>query len=295
MNKGAIIFLLLNIVLGAVLSSYVPILGWSSKDNVFPSNSVNKYTQEHFKTLIQSIINENSVETLTIFVEPKVLRSDQLSTVFDSYSSNSNGGLFKNLKNSVEESKSHIFVPSSEVGVLNIVSQLKGIKGSVFVAKESDTQFEIEGAQNILLSEASKIQPTLSNKVVDIVVVLLAQNQDSTIKQFQSVVEKSSFVSFFTAASAHEFDVQATFNKQVEQSFLQDGSSSLNSASQQGSGSSSSGSNEPTKQHFTYVTGPVLSAYLIISILLAILFTGICCISDLQVPDRYEAPKSKVL
>ncbi|KAM9997530.1 hypothetical protein ACTFIZ_011022 [Dictyostelium cf. discoideum] len=294
MNKGAIIFLLLNIVLGAVLSSYVPILGWSSKDNVFPSNSVNKYTQEHFKTLIQSIINENSVETLTIFVEPK-LRSDQLSTVFDSYSSNSNGGLFKNLKNSVEESKSHIFVPSSEVGVLSIVSQLKGIKGSVFVAKESDTQFEIEGAQNILLSEASKIQPTLSNKVVDIVVVLLAQHQDSTIKQFQSVVEKSSFVSFFTAASAQEFDVQATFNKQVEQSFLQD-AAPLNSDSQQSSQQSSgSGSNEPTKQHFTYVTGPVLSAYLIISILLAILFTGICCISDLQVPDRYEAPKSKVL
>ncbi|KAN0004625.1 hypothetical protein ACTFIU_001863 [Dictyostelium citrinum] len=295
MNKGAIIFLLLNIVLGAVLSSYVPILGWSSKENVFPSNSVNKYTQEHFKTLIQSIINENSVETLTIFVEPKVLRSDQLSTVFDSYSSNSNGGLFKNLKNSVEESKSHIFVPSSEVGVLSIVSQLKDIKGSVFVAKESNTQFEIEGAQNILLSEASKIQPTLSNKVVDVVVVLLAQHQDSTIKQFQSVVEKSSFVSFFTAASAHEFDVQATFNKQVEQSFLNGEAKESSSTNQNPTGSGSTGSTVPTKQHFTYVTGPVLSAYLIVAILLAILFTGICCISDLQVPDRYEAPKSKVL
>ncbi|EGC31164.1 hypothetical protein DICPUDRAFT_99296 [Dictyostelium purpureum] len=280
--KAAIIFILFNILLGVVLSTYVPILGWSSQEKLFKKTHIShKYNQDQFKNLIQSIVDENNVETLTIFVEPK-LRTDQLSNIIESYSSHNNGGEFKSLMKSFEKSKSSVYIPYSLGGVSKILSE---IKGSILVYGQA----EIKGAKQI--NELSEIRSTLSNGKVDIVVVVLDKNQDETIRKVESIVEKSSFASFFTAESAQEFNIQENYVKQMSESKVVTKETINNNPDLEAS------SEVPTHhKYFNFFTGPVLESYLIVGILLAILFTGLCCITDLQVPDRCEvAPKQKLL
>jgi len=300
--KFITLFVLINIILGAAIAASlnVPILGWSSKEKFFSKSQINEYNQHQFKSLLSHIIKDGSFETLTIFVEPK-LRSDQLSAIFDSYSTKSNGGILKSLKNTFESAESNVYIPythTSGAFVSTVVSQIKNqINGQLFVAKDFASDFNIEGATVVSLDSVSDISNVMSNNVLDVLIVVLPndfKSQDQVISRFQTLVGSTKFVSFFTSESASEVDIKMNFEHNLIT--RQDFESKLLEQTVESSTSSDSSSSEPgQKKYFNYFTGPVMETYLIIGILLAIFFTGLCCLLDLQVPDRYEAPKQKVL
>ncbi|KAF2072601.1 hypothetical protein CYY_006079 [Polysphondylium violaceum] len=311
--KFITLFILVNIILGAAIASLnVPILGWSSKEKFFSKSQINEYNQHQFKSLLSHIIKDGSFETLTIFVEPK-LRSDQLSAIFDSYSSKSNGGNLNTLKTSFESAASNVYIPYTQTSgsfVSSVISQIKDeINGQLIVAKDFNSQFDIEGATIVSLDSVSDISNIMKNKVLDVLIVVLPneiESQDQIISKFETL-SGSNFVSFFTSESASEVDIKMNFQHNVisRQEFVShlvnaDSASKHSSEAPPAptpapSSSSSSGSEEGQHKYFNYFTGPIMETYLIIGILLAIFFTGLCCLLDLQVPDRYEAPKQKVL
>ncbi|KYQ99916.1 hypothetical protein DLAC_11566 [Tieghemostelium lacteum] len=297
MRKALSLFLVFNIILGAALASVVPIMGWSSRDKLFDEKEIKTtYKSEQFKSLLQNILIEKDTEIVTIFVEPR-LRSDEISKIFDSYSTNSNGGSFKDLKKFFEDAKSTTFIPLAESYghfVSSVLSKLSIEKSNIYIAKDESSLFKVAYANIVSLDSLPK--SILSNKIVDILVVVLPDNQDysqhnSIIKKVQSFIGDNDYVSFFTSESGSAVDMALSFPVENNIESLQAGS---------GSAPTPTPTTTPTPTpsnsgYFNYFTGPIIETYFVVSILLAILFSGICCLADLQVPDRYESPKQKIL
>ncbi|EGG19884.1 hypothetical protein DFA_06987 [Cavenderia fasciculata] len=321
-------FALSLIILSAICCSVafaaslnIPIIGWSNEKIFLQNEVINTFEASQFESMLNSMIKGQSTplikkhmpELITIFVED-TLRTDELSTILGSYKQNSDGGDLSAIKSNMESAGSSVFIPYATTSgnfVSSILNSLASdFQGQIYVASESASSFKIAGASHIELTNIKKSLPSsiFSNQVADILVVVLPKTEsyaqhNEHIKQVSKIVESKDTVTFFTAENItplsfnldQENEVVSSFGSRAFDPVVNANSSSGSNSSASSSSSSSGGKTGGGDDYFNYFTGPVLETYLVVMILLAILFTGICCIGDLQVPDRYEAPKQKIL
>ncbi|GAM27178.1 hypothetical protein SAMD00019534_103530 [Acytostelium subglobosum LB1] len=289
------LFLVASVLCGLTLASLnIPIIGWSSQNAFIKSEIFDTYSSEQFREMLSNlvsgqssdIVNSIKPELITIFVEQQ-LRTDELSSLFDSYS-NQPASKVASLKSNIEAARTSIFIPyvSTSGSFLSSVLSTISIDGTIYVATESNSDFHVNGASYIRLNQIkATASSSISNNKVDILVVVLPEdNQNQYFEQINSVEGNS--VNFFTAENPTPLGFTMKFEQEKQAVY--------DAAVLADSNSTTNGTNS-TSDYINYFPGPVLEAYLIVFILLVILFAGICCIADLQVPDKYEAPKQKVL
>ncbi|EFA77739.1 hypothetical protein PPL_12351 [Heterostelium album PN500] len=288
MKVVATLFLIATVLFGITIASLnIPIIGWSSNKVFIKNEILESYSADQFKELLVSLIkgSESDVisaskpEIITIFVQQQ-LRTDELSTIFDSYNEKPQSDL-QSMKDSIEGAASSIFIPYTTTSGSFVSSVLKSIsnsiEGSLVVA--SDSEFTVEG------DRAHHLETNPIHQEYDF------QQENECVNAVNNVLKGVESVSFFTGENATPLEFPMQFQDFQEPvyhfSMFQDTPNASNTTD------NSTGNG--TSDYFNYFPGPIIEAYLVVFILLVIFFMGLCCILDLQVPDRYEAPKQKIL
>lgn len=256
--------------------------------------------------------SKETPEVVVIFVEPE-LATDRVPLIASAYSSTT-GGSFSNLKESVEAAKASLVMPYATVEEVSLLDDplshlFDSIKeGSIFVSRLAGSELFIglgrqSGVKNVeinsLISEL-KSANAFTNGVTDLVVVCFDKpttgKQVATFASHDELIgtisgsirtaTKGNYVAVYTANTPAASRLIWTFEQHSEVEFYH----SLRSELVDYNCSDYSNCSNST---INYFPGPLIEVYLLVSILIAMAFTGGCAIFSLQTPDRWEAPRVK--
>jgi len=257
-------------------------------------------------------------EVVVLFVEPE-LATDRVPLIASAYSSIT-GGSFSHLKEAVEAAGSSLVIPYttvSEVSLLdeplsNLVDSIK--EGSIFVSRVAGSELFIglshqTGVKNVeidsLIAEL-KSANAFTNGVTDLVVVcfdkVVAGKQQTTFSSHDELIgsissgirsaTKGNYVAVYAANTPVSSRFVWTFEQHSEVEFYHNLRFVLDDDNTT-NGTNGTTNNTGNSTTINYFPGPLIEVYLIVSILIAMVFTGGCAIFSLQTPDRWEAPKVK--
>lgn len=255
-------------------------------------------------------------EVVVLFVEPE-LATDRVPIVASAYSS-ATGGSFSNLKDTLEAAGSSLVIPyatPAEVSLLDepLLDIHDSIKGSIFISRVAGSELfsrlaHQSGVKTVeidsLIAEL-KSANVFANGMTDLVVVCFDKAtgkqavfaaHDELIGSISGSIRaatKGNYVAMYSANTPVTSNLIWTFEQiSIEEDEYYYGLRMFDAANGT-NGTTNSTTNSTTSHKINYFPGPLIEVYLLVSILIAMAFTGGCAIFSLQTPDRWEAPKVK--
>jgi len=259
------------------------------------------------ETFIKDI--QGSPEAVIIFVEP-MLHTNQIPHFGSAYSTSPNGGAFQSLKNIIGSSKASLVAPyvtsSSQYSLVDsLLARVAGrmTLGSILIVTDAGSSFLHSlkgqtGVQTTTTSEFKSHSSLFTNGVADLIVVCLStadsaekfQAHDQLIgslSQMVSTATSGNFVGMYTGNSITGYDTIRTFEDPNAHLFRPHYLVDRYWESVLDATSNTTNTTVPR----TYLTGPILEAFMVIISLVTMVFVGMCNLCRLQVPETYEAPK----
>lgn len=294
-------------------SATIPLFVWSDK-SLFPKQNeqvLDTLTVQDIDDTLQALLfktnSKNFIkatgnpDSIVLFVESQ-LQTDQIPHFGGAYAASSNGGAFSILKSIVESSKASLVAPYVTAGsqyslldsvLARIVRNLG--EGSVLMIREEGSSLlssvsRYHSVQSMSISDVKA--DTFANGVPALVIVCLDKAVNTAqfsshgatveaVNQAVSTATSGNFIAMYTGNSA-ETSTQWTFGSQQARSM-----STYYSVVGDGYGNSTGNGTEPR----TYLTGPILEAFMVLIALFTMLFVGLCNLCKLQVPEQFETPK----
>jgi len=243
-------------------------------------------------------------EIIALFVLPQ-LRTDEVTSFSDAYDVVSTGGMFPNLQRIMESSKSSFVAPYFTIG--NHVSLLEvplthvsdSIKqGSIVISRDasSSSMFsllsKLDGVSTVSMEDLKELLRGHSNVfasgVTDLLIVCFDNSSrslasyDALLGEMTALLSNSTsgnYVALFTANTPSPSSLLWQFPE--EQVFPGIPPAFLHLALP---------NNNANITSLNYLSGPILESLVVVFILLTMLFVGLCCLLDVQTPDRFENP-----
>jgi len=302
------------------LSSFtIPVVMWSDKqifsspktqvldtlttrDVEFALSSLFR-THSSEESILATSFNENreATEVVVLFVEPE-LTTDQVSHTASS-------GSFSHLKGALEAAGSSLVMPYATVEEVSLFDEtlsnaFESIKqGSIFISRMPGSKLftrlsRQSGVQTVdidsLMAEL-KSANAFTNGVTDLVVVCFDKatftSHDEiigTISDSVRIATKGNYVAVYSANMPSTSRLIWTFEQHSEAEYFHNLRAVFDVSNLGNATNNTNGTHV-----VNYFPGPLIEVYLIVSILIAMVFTGGCAIFSLQTPDRWEAPKVK--
>lgn len=302
-----IIFPLLIIGVVNSLYSTVPLLLWSSGSIDSQHTLSQTVSGQQFQNLLTSLlsnkplatesplsplITNSAPEVLVVFVTPEI-HTDEFIRYSGAYSSKTTGGVFSALKAAVENAPGAIIAPYVESrNIRNALNSMSTVDAaSVVVCDEAHipqfdsyrTATKLSKSQLIArLANADDFMHT--NGVTDLVLVSLdaTEGQPDHVGEINEALAGKKYVAAFTSA-AEEHPLE----QEVKQHKRQDTFPGYVMPPQQNPNAPAiPGSRTPSS---------ILQAGYIVLILAIIFFSGLCCLKDIQTPQRFDTGKNIVV